>query len=255
MRKLICGWTKFEALGTEFVYRYYFETAQYDLGFEAIKEAEATISTGSSTDPTIHSFLYYTQGRLFHETNQPSQSIRSFSKAKHLLDSAGADFLSSSDNNYMLIICSSLSTALVGAKRYNEAGKCHRDAIKFSEGIGNLSNRRLGTLYANLGSCLLWKGDFTQAEAVLQPALLQYGRNLECNLYALGNVYLAQNRYDKALDLHQEVLELSSSRLSHNHHCTADSCHKVGSIFTLKEFSRQNLGEAECVFLSGLVPY
>lgn len=67
----------------------------------------------------------------------------------------------------------------------------------------------------------------------MHRALLEHHRALECNLYALGNVYLGQKRYVDALRLHQEVLERFGGKLGHQHHVVADSCHKIGNILGL----------------------
>lgn len=109
----------------------------------------------------------------------------------------------------------------------------------------NPSTKTLGRLYANLGSCLLWKGDLSHAESTLHTSLLKYDRKLGCTLYALGNVYLHQGRIEKGFHLHIETLEIFSRMFGESHPNTADSLYKVGSLYARADNPRRCLAKAE----------
>jgi tetratricopeptide (TPR) repeat protein len=226
------------------LYSYFYETAQYNLGFQAVEKAKtlADKTTSTGLDPATLSHVYRNHGRLCKEINEPGQAIDSLARALALFEKAIETPASLNESNHLANIHSELGCAYTGAERFNEAEECHKKAISLCKG----DPKDIARLYANLGSCYLWKGDLQQAEAVLHKALLEYDRILECNLYALGNVYLKQKRYKEALEKHQEVLERFSKKLGHDHHVTADSCHKIGSILAIPDFeSGMDLVQAE----------
>lgn len=147
---------------------------------------------------------------------------------------------------YLSRLHSCLGNALTAANRFNEAETCHQSAFDCALKIeGPQSSARMGTLYANLGSCLLWQGRYAQAEDLLRKALLRHDRGLECAWYALGNVYLRQGQLKNAFETHRKVLESFSINLGHSHHTVADSCHKVGCIYALCDFEYRDLHQAE----------
>lgn len=156
------------------------------------------------------------------------------------------DRLLDSGKTYLSRLHSCLGNALTTANRFSEAEICHQSAIMNAPKIdGPQSSTRMGSLYANLGSCLLWQGKYPQAEDLLRKALLRHDRGLECTMYALGNVYLRQGQLKRAFELHRKVLESFSTTLGHSHHTVADSCHKVGSIYALCDFECKDLHQAE----------
>jgi tetratricopeptide (TPR) repeat protein len=190
------------------------------------------------------SLLHFTRGQILNECNQPEKSIESFKLAISLYELAKDPDLEFA-NTYLSRLYSQFGNSLTGSGRYTESEFYHDKAIRLTKALGKPTPRQMGILYANLGSTLLWKGDLSKAEDVLKRALLEHDRILECNKYALANVYIRQKRLDEAFQLHSEVLELFSRDLGRSHHATADSCHKVGSILTMKEFSGRNLQDAE----------
>ena len=201
------------------------------------------------TDPSILSILSYVHGRLTAETSQPHLSVHLFERALEYfrqLPAMNEDHLLDSGKTYLSRLYSCLGNALTAANRFGEAEICHQSAINSAPKlVGTQSSTRIGSLYANLGSCLLWQGKYAQAEDLIRKALLRHDRGLECSLYALGNVYLRQGQLNSAFDIHREVLERFSTTLGHSHHTVADSCHKVGSIFALYDFESRDLYQAE----------
>ena len=200
------------------------------------------------TDPSVLSILYYVHGRLATETSQLHLSVRLFERALRYFRQIFAMkeyLLLKSDNMYLSRLHSCLGNALTAVNRFSEAEICHHAALEVAPKIdGPQSSTRIGGLYANLGSCLLWQGKYSQAEDLLRESLLRHDRGLECSLYALGNVYLRQGQLKRALEMHRKVLESFSTSLGHNHHTVADSCHKVGSIYALGDFEGRDLHQA-----------
>lgn len=136
-----------------------------------------------------------------------------------------------------------------GTNRFDEAEKFLKKAIEIGRKPGPQTHSVMGDFLQCLGACYLWKGNLAEAEDVLCRALLERcGENNENRggaLYTLGNVYLQQRRYNKALRLHQQVLELYTKDLGNTHHWVADSCHKVGSILAIADFDGKDFVQAE----------
>ena len=228
---------------------YFFEIGEYRRGFDHVNIAESTIERYGVTDPNTLSRLSYVHGRLATETCQPRLSLHLFERALfHFRQqvTVGADDFSHSSKTYLSRLYSCLGNALTAASRFREAEGCHQSALDSAPQIeGPQSSTRVGNLYANLGSCLLWQGKYAQAEDILRKALLRHDRGLECAWYALGNVYLRQGQLKHAFETHRKVLECFSTTLGHSHHTVADSCHKVGCIYALHEFADRDLYQAE----------
>ena len=188
-------------------------------------------------------------GRLATETCQPRLSLHLFERALFYFQqqvSTDVDYLSHSSKMYLSRLHSCLGNALTAASRFSEAEGCHQSALDSACGIeGPQSPTRIGSLHANLGSCLLWQGKYAEAEDILRKALLRHDRGLECAWYALGNVYLRQGQLNHAFETHRKVLESFSTTLGHSHHTVADSCHKVGCIYALHNFKDRDLYQAE----------
>ena len=227
---------------------YFFEVGEYQRGFDHVQIAASAIQQYGVTDPKILSRLSYVHGRLATETGQPCLSVHLFEKAlSHFqLFVVDEDHLLDNSKTYLSRLYSCLGNALTAANRFGEAERCHRLALGSVPKIeGPQSSTRIGSLHANLGSCLLWQGKYAQAEDILRKALLQHDRGLECAFYALGNVYLRQGQLKRAFETHQKVLESFSRTLGHFHHTVADSCHKIGCIYALCDFEDRDLHQAE----------
>jgi hypothetical protein len=82
-----------------------------------------------------------------------------------------------------------------------------------SVAAGEIVDERLGRLYANLGSCLLRKGDLEAAEATLAPGPAPLRpKNFAAHCTRRANVDLAQRRIQRAYEVHLEILEIFSKR-------------------------------------------
>lgn len=228
---------------------YFFEIGDYQRGFDHVKIAQSFIEQYEVSDPNILSTLSYVHGRLATETNQPYLSVHLFERALfhfRRLSVIDENDLLGSGKMYLSRLYSCLGNALTAANRFSEAEVSHQSALNIAPKIGEpQSPTRIGSLHANLGSCLLWQGKYTQAEDILRKALLRHDRGLECAWYALGNVYLRQGQLKHAFETHRKVLESFSTTLGHSHHTVADSCHKVGCIYALCEFEYRDLHQAE----------
>jgi len=103
----------------------------------------------------------------------------------------------------------------------------------------------MGNLMQNLGSCYLWQGELEKSKNLLDQAMQQPNEYPEAAKYTMGNIYLAMQENEPALELHSEALEIYKRKRGLNHPTTADSCHKVGSILAMKGFARRDLVRAE----------
>ncbi|KAI1422503.1 hypothetical protein F5Y12DRAFT_762389 [Xylaria sp. FL1777] len=235
-------------LSVELLCRYgsfFYETGQYHFGFDSIQLAIRTANLANDINPRTLAYGYYILAYLNLESNKPDLSEGSLRSALELLPVINKDTtLEAGDTLFVIALNSLLGNSLTGQGKFQDAEAALKLAIDLSLAGGAETSTKLGTLYANLGSCLLWKGDIEGAEAVLHTALLKHQRSLNCNLYALGNVYLHQGRIEEAYKVHVEVLENFSRDFGHTHHATADSCHKVGSILAMEKFGKRDLGES-----------
>ncbi len=228
---------------------YFFEIGEYRRGFDHVEIAKSIIEQYSVTDPQVLSTLSYVHGRLATETSQPRLSVHLFEDAMFYfrqLFYTDEDHLLDSGRTYLSRLYSCLGNALTATNCFSEAEVCHQSALdNLSKIEGPQSSTLIGSLYANLGSCLLWQGKYAQAEDLLRKALIRHDRGLECSWYALGNVYLRKGLLKKGFEYHRKVLESFSTTLGHSHHTVADSCHKVGSIYALDNFECKDLQKAE----------
>ncbi|KAL9124671.1 MAG: hypothetical protein Q9217_006016 [Psora testacea] len=225
---------------------YYYETGQYDQAIAAKDKLETVIKSNAiQANPMTLALLYFTYGNMCNECNETKNGIASFRKAIDLLEPENGGSSQRKIGQNLAAIYSSLGNSLNGLERFEESEKCHHKAIELILRINDPPTKSLGRLYSNLGSCLLWKGELNEAESVLLTSLLKYDRKLGCSLYALGNVYLAQGKMGKGLDLHIETLEVFSADFGIFHPNTADSLYKVGSLYARTDNPKHSLAEAE----------
>ena len=224
---------------------YFWETGRYNLAWNSLMDTYALIKGYSEIDPLILSFLYFTTGVIGNECDRVEESVRYFKQARSLLKKTVAQRRFVGDMKCLAQVNSSLGNSLNNLNRFEESEKCHVRALQIAVNEKNFPIERISRFYANLGSCLLWKGDLDNAEKTLHTALLRYDRSLGCCLYALGNVYLKQGNIDQAFELHLENLQKFAGKLGRHHPYTAESCYKVGSIYAHPDFSGRNLSKAE----------
>ncbi|RYP50512.1 hypothetical protein DL768_004017 [Monosporascus sp. mg162] len=189
---------------------YFYETGVYVVGHDMLEVTSSLIENYGVTNARLLSEFCFTKGKLYNEGNEPV-----------------------------------LAELHWRQDRFEEAEIFHRLAVDTALRLSNQTPTRMGTLFTNLGSCLLWKGHLREAEDVLHTALLKHDRILECTLYSLANVYLRQGRVAESLAMHQEVLEKFSKQLGHSHHATADCCVKVGTLLASEDNPERDLAQAE----------
>jgi tetratricopeptide (TPR) repeat protein len=189
--------------------------------------------------------MYFAQCRLCNEVCRAYDGYEAISKSRlHLEEAAKQKPELLNTTLYVRILCN-LGITLTALERYDEAEIFHKQAIEHCKRLGMEEECSMGNLLQNLGSCYLWSGQLQKAEKVLNEALHQSNANKEGAMYTFGNLHLRLKRYDKAFELHSEVLEVYLKAIGVNHPTTADSWHKVGTIFAMAEFSGYNLEKAE----------
>jgi tetratricopeptide (TPR) repeat protein len=198
--------------------------------------------------PATLSKVYYYHGRLCQETNQPKGAVKNLERALKLWQRSTEE-KKTSDEIYSAIVYENLGMSCIGAQRFDEARTALQKAIDIARQPGAPCANVLGDFMQCLAACHLHEGNIDAAEEMVRCALLeQCGANNENRggaLYTLGNVCLRQEKYDEALQLHQEVLRIYTDDLGHSHHWVADSCHKVGCILAMPQFVNRDLAEAE----------
>lgn len=119
----------------------------------------------SNVDPRILAYAHYIHAYLNLESNKPAASEKSLLAAQALLETAqSGQPPEPRDNLFVIAIKSLLGNALTGQEKFVDAENALRAAIDLSEVMGKDASEEVGTLYTNLGSCLLRKGDLEAAE-------------------------------------------------------------------------------------------
>ncbi|KAK3944663.1 hypothetical protein QBC46DRAFT_350391 [Diplogelasinospora grovesii] len=230
---------------------YYHETGRYALGEHLLIQAENLASEhAEEVSAEMLAKVYYYHGRMCQEMNQPIGAVENLEKAISLWESIEeAPDLGPGEEAFPAILYENLGMSCIGASRFDEAKDALQKAIDLAHLPDAPSHQVLGDFMQCMAACHLHEGDVDAAEDMGRRALLERcGENNENRggaLYTLGNVYLRQRKYDEALELHQEVLELYTKDLGNMHHWVADSCHKVGCILAIPEFGRGDLAQAE----------
>jgi tetratricopeptide (TPR) repeat protein len=172
-------------------------------------------------------------------------AVNAIELAKSHLDQAAKERPELLESTFYIRLLSNHGIAYVAVERYAESEEFHRQAIEHCERLGMEKECSMGNLMQNLGSCYLWGGDLQRAYDILQEALLQPNVNREGAQYTLGNVMLRLKKYDEAIALHKEALQVYLKEIGPSHPTTGDSWHKIGTIFAMPEFSGHDLHEAE----------
>ena len=163
----------------------------------------------------------------------------------HIEQIAKADLNALKSTLYIRIL-SNLGIACLAVEKYAESEKFHNEAIDLCAQLGMEEQCSIGNLMQNLGSCYVWSGALEEAEDRLKRALAQPNKNhREGAKYTIGNLLLRLKRYEEALTLYREVLQIYIAELGLGCPTTADSWHKIGSIFSMPSFPGRDLSEAE----------
>lgn len=146
-----------------------------------------------------------------------------------------------------LRILTNLGIMYTDQERWDEAFGWHNAAIDTCIKLGMQTECSLGNLRQNLAGTYLWKGDLEKADEVIRLALTEPNTNPMGAKFTLGNILWKQKKLDEAITVHTQTLQHYSAELGPNHPVTADSWHKLGSLFEMHEYSRQDTNEAEYV--------
>lgn len=229
---------------TDVTCSYGYESGRYGLGEDTFHKAQAVEKNVANQDHHLMSRLYFYYCRLCEEENRFQDAMDDIHQARWHIEQAAKSDQSVLKSELYIKILSNQGIVLLAMKRYTDSEKAHKEAIEVCKGLGMAVQCSMGNLMQNLGSCYLWSGSLEKAEATLQKALLQPNNNPEGAKYTMGNLLLRLKRYEEALALPKEVLQIYMKELGSEHPTTADSWCKVGSIFSMSEFSGRDTNEA-----------
>ncbi|KKZ61380.1 hypothetical protein EMCG_03986 [[Emmonsia] crescens] len=224
---------------------YGFESGQYGVGEQAFRKAQALVKKITKPDHHLLSRLYFYHARLCEEENRSHDALEAVQLASQHMDEAVKTDPDLLNSTLYVRILSNQGIAHLAVEKYAESETYHKRAIEHCVKMGLQEQCSIGNLTQNLGSCYVWSGDLAKAEATLREALTQPNKNAEGAKYTMGNLLLLLKKYDKALALHKEVLQTYIEDLGPDHLTTADSWHKIGSIFCMPEYPGRDLKEAE----------
>lgn len=208
--------------------RFFFERGRLQRGLSSIERSRSFLRADHPDNLVLLADTYWMQGRFYNTSNQPDKSEPMFANAVKYAEQAVSLGLLAPSAPRLASMYSSLGNAFTGLKQFDKATRFHLESIRVRESDPSTQGEMIAMSYTNLGSCLLWQGALDAAEETLHKVLHRFNRRLECSQYAMGNVYLAQDRVQAALDLHSEVLSRFLERSGYDHTDTAHSCHKVG---------------------------
>lgn len=189
--------------------------------------------------------LYFYHCRLCEEECRAQDALDAIVLARWHIEQAARMHPEVLDSTFYVRILSNHGIAHLALENYVESETFHKEAIGLCGRLGLQEQCSMGNLMQNLAACYLWSGKLAQAENTLNEAMLQPNKNREGAVYTRGNLLLRLARYDEALLLHKEVLQVYIDELGPWHPTTADSWHKLGSIFIIPAFASRDLKEAE----------
>jgi tetratricopeptide (TPR) repeat protein len=227
------------------ILNYGFETAQANLGDQAFQYIQELVREISQPDQEILALVYFTHGRLCCETSRQQQAIQEVVQSYNHIKNAAAGNPELFKTTLYVRILSNLGITHTAVERFDEAEKYHLRAIEHCKLLKMQKDCSMGNLLQNLANCYLWGGRMQEAKLTLDDARTYPNTAPEAVNYTLGNWMLKSKRYDEAAQLHKEVLKHYAKELGQNHPVTADSWHKMGSIFALQDYSNHDVQESE----------
>ncbi|KAL4821140.1 hypothetical protein BDW67DRAFT_180684 [Aspergillus spinulosporus] len=226
---------------------YGYQTGQYNLGEDAFRKAQSLIKHIPNPDHNLLSAMYFHYTRMTTEDGKLREALSSIQLSRFHVEEAAKHNPSTRKTPLYIRIISNQGVGYTAVEKFVESERFHLEAIAacVEHGLEELCS--LGNLTQNLGSCYLWMGDLERAQQTLELALTQPNRNREGAMYTMGNLLLRLKRYDEALNLHKEVLQIYMDTLGPEHLITADSWYKLGCIFLIDGFEGTDRTEAEYV--------
>lgn len=170
---------------------------RFSEGHKTLDEAEALLTPAMKT---AHVRCLVERGRLFNSAKKPDKARPLFLQAWDLARSAGEDSYAI-DAAHMLGIVDPPEQAL----------EWDRKALAIAEKATDERARRWsGPLYNNMGWTYFDRGDYTEALALMQKALVAYesGKDpveIRIAKYSVGRVLRALRRYQEALKIQEEA--------------------------------------------------
>ncbi|EUC45997.1 hypothetical protein COCMIDRAFT_25875 [Bipolaris oryzae ATCC 44560] len=227
------------------ILNYGFESAQYGLGDQAFAHIQELLLKIQHPDDEILALVYFAHGRLCCETSRQLQALEEIVQSHTHIRKAAVHKPCLLKTTLYIRILSNLGITHTAVERFEEAEVYHKTAIQHCKDLGMDKECSIGNLMQNLANCYLWGNKLTEAKEMLDQAQLHPNTAPEAVDYTLGNWMLKNQRYDEAMQLHTRVLALYAKHLGQKHPVTADSWHKVGTMFANKAFSGYNPTEAD----------
>lgn len=157
-------------------------------------------------DKIIYSKLYYYHSRAAQESNQIENVVRDFEIALDLMSINVQHLDKLCDSTYLPIFYENIGMSSTGAGFYDNAVKYLGKVIEMGKEPNSPVSCVMDDFLQYLGSYHLWKGNLTRAKQLLSKAILNRcsANNENCGgtLYSLDNVYLRQERFTGAMEMH-----------------------------------------------------
>ncbi|RYN36471.1 hypothetical protein AA0119_g12327 [Alternaria tenuissima] len=227
------------------ILNYGFESAQYGLGDQVFAYIKELLNKIQCPEDETLALVYFIHGRLCCETSRQKQALEEIALShEHLMLASGKrpELL---ETTLYIRILSNLGITHTAVGRFEEAEEFHKTAIEQYRLLHMERECSMGNILQNLANCYLWSGKMSDAKQTLDEARSQPTTSPEAIDYTLGNWMIKSQRYEEALRLHKEVLILYAKVLGPEHPVTADSWHKMGTLFARRDHAGYDAQEAE----------
>jgi tetratricopeptide (TPR) repeat protein/DNA-binding CsgD family transcriptional regulator len=156
--------------------------------------------------------LYNDLGTTFFYNENPSKGLTYFQKSFELARSLQKQFPDQSFQEKMLIFHINIGSAYIGLKDFDKARQSFEEAVEMNRISGN--KRYNGVLYNNLGIIFKENGECGKAFPYYENALqireeLKDTAGMAQVLNNLGNCYLVEGLYEKAINSFNQSIEYS----------------------------------------------
>ncbi|PSN69721.1 hypothetical protein BS50DRAFT_585247 [Corynespora cassiicola Philippines] len=215
------------------ILNYSFESSQIILGDRSFEDIQEIVLKISQPDPEIMALAYLRQA--LHEIQLSYKHVeRAANKNPTLLNTT-----------LYVRILSNLGITHTAVELFDKAEEYHLRAIAHCKALKMEKECSMGNLVQNLANCYLWGGRMDDAQRALTEAYTCPVTSPSAIDYTLGNWMMKKHRYDEAAQLHMKALEQYTNELGQKHPVTADSWHKMGTLFATEEYSKHDIQKAE----------